>query len=78
MMRNIKITTSSILSIIIIIGLVFIFGSIFLIILGIFFITKLYNLFFKKKKTDTMQAKKSNTESEADIVDVEKDDYKID
>jgi len=77
-MRNIKITTSSILSIIIIIGLVFIFGSIFLIILGIFFITKLYNLFFKKKKTDTMQAKKSNTESEADIVDVEKDDYKID
>ena len=77
-MRNIKITTSSILSVIIIIGLVFIFGSIFLIILGIFFITKLYNLFFKKKKTDTMQAKKSNTESEADIVDVEKDDYKID
>ena len=78
MMRNIKITTSSILSIIIIVGLVFVFGSIFLIILAIFFLTKIYSIFFKKKKVDTSNGSNLKNESEADIVDVDKDDYKID
>jgi cbb3-type cytochrome oxidase subunit 3 len=77
-MRNIKITTSSILSIIIIVGLVFVFGSIFLIILAIFFLTKIYSLFFKKKEVDASHESNLKNESEADIVDVDKDDYKID
>ena len=78
MMRNIKITTSSILSIIIIVGLVFVFGSIFLIILAIFFLTKIYSLFFKKKKVDASHESNLKNEGEVDIVDVDKDDYKID
>tara|TARA_B100000073_G_C23365946_1_gene424845 strand:+ start:222 stop:449 length:228 start_codon:yes stop_codon:yes gene_type:complete len=75
MMKNIKITASSILSVLILLGLMFFFSIGFGIILIIFFITKLYGMFFKKKK-------ESNTESKGDIqgdvIDVDEDDYKID
>ncbi len=74
-MKNIKITASSILSVLILLGLMFFFSIGFGIILIIFFITKLYGMFFKKKK-------ESNTESKGDIqgdvIDVDEDDYKID
>ena len=70
MMRNVKITTSSILSILIIAGLVFIFGLGFLIVLGIFFITKLYSLFFKKKKQDTSYKSESKDDNDSNVIDI--------
>ena len=69
-MRNVKITTSSILSILIIVGLVFIFGLGFLIILGIFFITKLYSFFFKNKKQDTSYKSESKDDDDSNIIDI--------
>ncbi len=70
MMRNVKITTSSILSILIIVGLVFIFGLGFLIVLGIFFITKLYSFFFKNKKQDTSYKSESKDDDDSNIIDI--------
>ena len=70
MMRNVKITTSSILSILIIAGLVFIFGLGFLIVLGIFFITKLYSFFFKKKKQDTSYKSESKDDNDSNVIDI--------
>lgn len=69
-MRNVKITTSSILSILIIVGLVFIFGLGFLIVLGIFFITKLYSFFFKKKKQDTSYKSESKDDNDSNVIDI--------
>ena len=70
MMRNVKITTSSILSILIIAGLVFIFGLGFLIVLGIFFITKLYSFFFKNKKQDTSYKSESKDDDDSNVIDI--------
>lgn len=70
MMRNVKITTSSILSILIIAGLVFIFGLGFLIVLGIFFITKLYGFFFKNKKQDTSYKSESKDDDDSNVIDI--------
>jgi len=78
-MRNLRITASSILSILILIGLMFFFFWGFVIVLIIFFLTKLYGAFFKKQsvKPDNSNPK-SQPEDNPDIVDVDKDDYKID
>jgi|TARA_B110000263_G_scaffold48418_1_gene40239 hypothetical protein len=79
MMRNLRITASSILSILILLGLMFFFSVGFGIVLLIFFVTKLFGTFFKKKSVKPdISNPKSQPEDNPDIVDVDKDDYKID
>ncbi|NSW73491.1 hypothetical protein CL660_001635 [bacterium] len=77
MIKNIKFTLTSIISIIILVALAFIFTAGFLAILGIFFLTRIY-----KKITGNKKDKNINNSSSKDkndkIVDVDKDEYKID
>lgn len=77
-MKYLKITTSSILSILILLGLMFFFSIGFGIVLLIYLITKIYGLFFKKKKINDSSNEKNNNNSNDTIIDVDEDDYKID
>lgn len=77
-MKYLKITTSSILSILILLGLMFFFSIGFGIVLLIYLITKIYGLFFNKKKINDSSNEKNNNNSNDTIIDVDEDDYKID
>ena len=77
-MKYLKITTSSILSILILLGLMFFFSIGFGIVLLIYLITKIYGLFFNKKKINDSSNEKNNNNSNDTIIDVDEDDYNID
>ncbi|NSW88218.1 hypothetical protein CL651_000470 [bacterium] len=77
-MKYLRITTSSILSILILLGLMFFFSIGFGIVLLIYLITKVYGLFFKKKKPVNNSNVKDENSLNDKIIDVEEDDYKID
>ena len=77
-MKYLRITTSSILSILILLGLMFFFSIGFGIVLLIYLITKVYGLFFKKNKPVNNSNVKDENSLNDKIIDVEEDDYKID
>lgn len=78
MIKNLKITLTSILSIIIIVALFIFFGLAFGAILLIFFATRMYSKFMKKKDKPNASARTDEPNKKTDIIDVEEDDYKVD
>lgn len=77
MIKNIKFTLTSIISIIILVALAFIFTAGFLAILGIFFLTRIYKKIIGNKKNKNINNSSSKDKNDK-IVDVDKDEYKID
>tara|TARA_Y100000816_G_C25679355_1_gene359751 strand:- start:168 stop:401 length:234 start_codon:yes stop_codon:yes gene_type:complete len=77
MIKNIKFTLTSIISIIILVALAFIFTAGFLAILGIFFLTRIYKKIIGNKKDKNINNSSSKDKNDK-IVDVDKDEYKID
>ena len=77
MIKKIKFTLTSIISIIILIALAFIFTAGFLAILGIFFLTRIYKKITSNKKNKNSNIPASKDKSDK-VVDVDKDEYKID
>ena len=77
MIKNIKFTLTSIISIIILVALAFIFTAGFLAILGIFFLTRIYKKIISNKKDKNINNSSSKDKNDK-IVDVDKDEYKID
>jgi len=77
MIKNIKFTLTSIISIIILIALAFIFTAGFLAILGIFFLTRIYKKIVSNKKDKNNNISSSEDKNDK-VVEVDKDEYKID
>ena len=77
MIKNIKFTLTSIISIIILITLAFIFTAGFLAILVIFFLTRIYKKIVNNKKDKNNNISSSENKSDK-VVEVDKDEYKID
>ncbi len=77
MIKNLKFTITSILSVIILLILASVFTIGFLTILGIFFITRIYKK-IKFKNNRNMHPNKNETKDEKEIIDIDEDKYKID
>tara|TARA_B100000073_G_C23591329_1_gene516452 strand:- start:219 stop:458 length:240 start_codon:yes stop_codon:yes gene_type:complete len=79
MIKNFKFTLTSIVSIIILLALAFVFMTGFIAILGIFFLTRLYKKFKpKSSKNDEFTTSSKTNTSKDKVVDVDSDEYKID
>ena len=72
MIKNIKFTLTSIISIVILIALAFIFTAGFLAILGIFFLTRIYKKIVSNKKDKNNNISSSEDKSDK-VVEVDKD-----
>tara|TARA_Y100001936_G_C15976997_1_gene614324 strand:+ start:75 stop:308 length:234 start_codon:yes stop_codon:yes gene_type:complete len=77
MIKNLKFTITSILSVIILLILASVFTIGFLTILGIFFITRIYKKINFKNNKNMGSNKNENTEKK-EIIDIDEDKYKID
>jgi len=77
MIKNLKFTITSILSVIILLILASVFTIGFLTILGIFFITRIYKK-IKFKNNKNMGSNKNETTDKKEIIDIDEDKYKID
>ena len=77
MIKNLKFTITSILSVIILLILASVFTIGFLTILGIFFITRIYKK-IKFKNNKSMGSNKNETTEKKEIIDIDEDKYKID
>tara|TARA_Y100001970_G_C14143953_1_gene808766 strand:+ start:390 stop:623 length:234 start_codon:yes stop_codon:yes gene_type:complete len=77
MIKNLKFTITSILSVIILLILASVFTIGFLTILGIFFITRIYKK-IKFKNNKNMGSNKNETTEKKEIIDIDEDKYKID
>ena len=77
MIKNLKFTITSILSVIILLILASVFTIGFLTILGIFFITRIYKK-IKFKNNKNMGSNKNETKDKKEIIDIDEDKYKID
>jgi len=77
MIKNLKFTITSILSVIILLILASVFTIGFLTILGIFFITRIYKK-IKFKNNKNMSSNKNENTEKKEIIDIDEDKYKID
>lgn len=77
MIKNLKFTITSILTVIILLILASVFTIGFLTILGIFFITRIYKK-IKFKNNKNMGSNKNETTEKKEIIDIDEDKYKID
>tara|TARA_B100000676_G_scaffold27110_2_gene24932 strand:+ start:76 stop:309 length:234 start_codon:yes stop_codon:yes gene_type:complete len=77
MIKNLKFTITSILSVIILLILASVFTIGFLTILGIFFITRIYKK-IKFKNNKNMGSNKNENTEKKEIIDIDEDKYKID
>tara|TARA_B100001057_G_C22756450_1_gene913990 strand:+ start:320 stop:553 length:234 start_codon:yes stop_codon:yes gene_type:complete len=77
MIKNLKFTITSILSVIILLILASVFTIGFLTILGIFFVTRIYKK-IKFKNNRNMDSNKNETKDKKEIIDIDEDKYKID
>jgi len=77
MIKNLKFTITSILTVIILLILASVFTIGFLTILGIFFITRIYKK-IKFKNNKNMGSNKNENTEKKEIIDIDEDKYKID
>jgi len=73
MIRNVRFAISSILSVVILISLIFFFGTAFAIILLIYFLARIYKKLTFNKKNEIQD----DDHEKKETIDVDDDNYKI-